>query len=93
VLNEAQGLLDMGMTETVKLHITFGELPEEAKFERLAVSGKHMIDTIKMVAYRAETAMAHTLKEKMSRQDDARTLLRSIYTTDADLLPDEKKEY
>jgi prepilin-type processing-associated H-X9-DG protein len=76
----------------VKRHITFGELPEEARFERLAINSKHMIDTIKMVAYRAETAMAHTLKEKMSRQDDARTLLRSIYTTEADLLPDENKK-
>lgn len=74
----------------VNRHITFGELPEEARFERLAVNGKHMIDTIKMVAYRAETAMAHTMKEKMARQDDARALLRSIYTTEADLLPDEK---
>lgn len=51
-----------------------------------------MIETIKMVAYRAETAMAQTLKEKMSRQDDARTLLRSIFSTEADLLPDENKK-
>lgn len=49
-----------------------------------------MIDTIKMVAYRAETAMAHTLKEKMARQDDARAMLRSIYTSEAGLLPDDK---
>lgn len=34
--------------------------------------------------------MAHTLREKMSRQDDARALLRSIYTTEADLFPDDK---
>jgi hypothetical protein len=79
-----------GKRKTVKRHITFGELPEDAKFERLKVSSKHLIDTVKMVAYRSETAMAHTLKEKMSRQDDARALLRSIYTTEADLFPDEK---
>ena len=30
----------------------------------------------------------HTLKEKMSRQDDARALLQSIYTTAVDLIPD-----
>ena len=47
-----------------------------------------MIDTVKMIAYRSETAMAHTLKEKMSRQDDARALLQSIYTTAVDLIPD-----
>lgn len=71
-------------------HISFGDLPEDARFERLAVCSKHMIDTIKMIAYRAETAMAHTLKEKMARQDDARALLQSIYSLEADLLPDEK---
>lgn len=75
----------------IKRHITFGELPTEARFERLTVHNKHMIDTVKMVAYRAETAMAHTLKEKMSRQADARALLRAIYSTEADLLPDEKE--
>jgi len=76
--------------KNVNQHITFGELPEEARFERLAVSSKHMIDTIKMIAYRAETAMAHTLKENMARHDDARALLQSIYSTEADLIPDEK---
>jgi hypothetical protein len=75
----------------IKRHITFGELPAEARFERLIVHSKHMIDTVKMVAYRSETAMAHTLKEKMPRQDDARALLRAIYSTEADLLPNEKE--
>jgi hypothetical protein len=75
--------------KSIKRHITFGELPESARFERLAVNSKHLIDTVKMVAYRAETAMAHTLGEKMARTDDARALLRSIYTTEADLIPNE----
>ncbi len=73
----------------VKRHITFGELPESARFERLNVSSKHLIDTVKMVAYRAETAMANALGEKLARTDDARALLRSIYTTEADLIPNE----
>ena len=75
--------------KTVERHITFKELPEEARFERLAVNSKHFIDTIKMIAYRAETAMAQILKEKMARHDDARALLQSIYSTEADLIPDE----
>jgi len=44
-----------------------------------------------MIAYRAETAMAQVLKEKMSRNDDARSLLRAIYRTEADLLRITKK--
>lgn len=40
-----------GERKNTTRHITFGELPEEARFERLAVHNKHMIDTIKMVAH------------------------------------------
>ena len=52
---------------------------------------KYFIDTIKMIAYRAETAMTHVLREKMSRNNDAHSLLRAIYRTEADLLPDNEK--
>ena len=75
--------------KSTKRHVTLAGLPETARFERLRVHSKHLIDTVKMIAYRAETAMAHALREKLSRQDDARSLLRAIYSTEADLLPDE----
>ena len=35
------------------------ELQEEDKFERLKPGRKHLMDTIKMIAYRAETAMSN----------------------------------
>jgi len=63
-------------------------LPEEARFDRLSTQSKHFIDTIKMIAYRAETAMAQIIRQKMTRHDDARSLLRSIYKTEVDLMPD-----
>jgi hypothetical protein len=69
-------------------HLSFKDLPEDQRFERLAVHSKHFIDTMKMIAYRAETAMVHVLRDQMARLDDARSLLRAIYTTEADLLPD-----
>jgi hypothetical protein len=74
--------------KAIKPRIPYGELPEEARFDRLSTQSKHLVDTIKMIAYRAETAMAHILCQKMSRNDDARSLLRAIYSTEADLLPD-----
>jgi prepilin-type processing-associated H-X9-DG protein len=70
-------------------HISVSDLPQDQRFKRLRTSSKHFIDTIKMVAYRAETAMAHVVREKMARSDDARSLLRAIYNADADLIPDE----
>jgi len=72
-------------------HITIAELPEEKKFRQLSTHSKHLLDTIKMSAYRAETAMANIARENMSRTDDVRTLLRSIYTQTVDLIPDEKR--
>ncbi|OHB33774.1 MAG: hypothetical protein A2X79_01530 [Desulfuromonadaceae bacterium GWB2_53_15] len=70
-------------------HVTMADLPAEDRFRQLATQGKHFIDTIKMIAYRAETAMATIVRERLSRHDDARSLLRAVYATEADLLPDE----
>jgi hypothetical protein len=74
--------------KATKRHITYKELPEEARFDRLSTQSKHLIDTIKMIAYRAETAMAQIVRQKMKRQDDARSLLRAIYNTEVDIVPD-----
>lgn len=71
-------------------HITIDKLPKDERFTRLSTQSKYLIDTIKMVAYRAETAMANLLREKMSHPNEARTLLRSICNSEADLLPDTK---
>jgi hypothetical protein len=73
-------------------HILAKDLPEAEKFNQLASSSKHFVDTIKMIAYRAETAIVNILREKMSRLDDGRKLLRAIYQTEVDLLPDEKNK-
>ena len=75
-----------------KKHIAFVDLPEEAKFHQLAPVKKQFMDTIRMIAYRAETAMVAILREMLSRGDDARSLAREIMTTEADLIPDEEKE-
>ena len=71
-------------------HVKMKDLPEADRFNQLSTQSKYVIDTIKMIAYRAETAMAATLRESMSmsRPDEARTLLRALYATEADLIPD-----
>src|SRR5438132_10734212 len=66
-------------------HIPVKDLPESDRFSRLLTERKHFIDTIKLVAYRAETSMASILRDKLSRADDARALLRQIYETEVDL--------
>ena len=71
-------------------HVAVKDLPESERFSRLLTERKHFIDTIKLIAYRAETAMAALLREKLNRTDDARALLRQIYDTEVDLFPDLK---
>jgi len=68
--------------------IPLKDLPEPDRFTRLRTERKYFLDTIKMIAYRAETSMASTVREKLKRTDDARALLRQIYTTEVDLIPD-----
>jgi hypothetical protein len=41
-----------------------------------------------MIAYRAETGMATTVRGELKRADDARALLRQIYQTEVNLIPD-----
>lgn len=75
--------------ETSK-YITLKELPETQRFSLIAPKKKAFIDTVKIISYRAETAMALVLNKVMSRPDDARSLLREIYTQEADILPDKE---
>src|SRR5450756_1125817 len=70
-------------------HIPVNSLPEEDQFTRLCTERKHFIDTLKMIAYRAESSMASLLREHLARGgDDARPSLRPLFPTDADLTPD-----
>ncbi|WP_408034229.1 putative transposase [Thiorhodovibrio winogradskyi] len=56
--------------ETPK-HISVDELPEDARFRQLATRSKQLIDSVKMIAYRAETAMSNSLQDEtvLSRID------------------------
>lgn len=67
--------------------VPIGELPEQQRFQRLVPERKHSLDTVKMICYRAETAMASLVRPFLARTDDARSLLRQIYQSTADLIP------
>ena len=42
-----------------------------------------------MIAYRAETTLVQIVREQMSRTDDGRQLVASLFQTAADLAPDD----
>ena len=73
-------------------HITFELLPENERFSKLATDKKKFIDTIKMIAYRAETALANIIRPQMARKDEARSVVRQIFNTEVNLKPDEQNK-
>lgn len=78
--------------KTLPKHILIKDLPQKDRFHRLRSEKKHFIDTIKLIAYRAETAMGHIAREKMARIDDARALMRQLYRSEVDLIPDHQNK-
>lgn len=64
-------------------------LLDEAEIVKLAPEAKHLTDTIKMVAYRAETALVRALAPGYARtEDEGRALTREMLLTSADILPE-----
>jgi hypothetical protein len=70
-------------------HVTLKELPEAQRFGQLRTDKKHLVDTIKLIAYRAETALVQVVRETLSRWDDARALVRQVFESAVDLRPDQ----
>jgi hypothetical protein len=73
--------------ETAK-HITLKELPPEQKVSELLPQAKAFVDTIKLIAYRAETSLVKVVREKLTREDDARSYIRSVMQSKVNLRPE-----
>ena len=69
-------------------HLALNDLPKAEQFPRLRAERKHFVDTLKLIAYRAETAVVGTVREALARADDGRALVRELMRTPADLQPD-----
>jgi hypothetical protein len=80
---------DTKMTqEKTKKYIIISDLPEDQQFRSLDSSKKDLVDVVKMVSYRAETAMANLIRDKCGNLSKARALLQTLFTSPADILPD-----
>jgi cell division septum initiation protein DivIVA len=71
--------------------ITFAQLPESEKFDNAINDRKRFLDIIKMIAYRAETAMSNMIKQYMAHPNESRVLLQQIYQANANIYPDYEK--
>jgi len=76
--------------ETIKQqtkHIPWDELPSCEQFKQLPASRRTLLNTMGMICYRAETAMATLLMETKATLPQSRVLLQDLFNTPADLLP------
>jgi hypothetical protein len=73
-------------------HVLLKELPETDRFTQLRTDKKHFVDTIKLIAYRAETALAHLVRERLAHKDEARAVVRRILDSAVDLRPNPEQK-
>jgi arsenate reductase-like glutaredoxin family protein len=71
-----------------KKKIPFSDLDENQKFDTSVNERKFFLDTIKIIAYRAETALCNIIKKQMANPQEARSLIRRLYSADADIETD-----
>jgi len=68
-------------------HVQLCELPDADKFSRLLPNRKRLLDTVRMIAYRAETAMIPLLTGPKVNSAEARALLQNLFKAEADIIP------
>ncbi len=71
--------------------VTLEALPENERPSQLRPLGKMFTDTVKMIAYRAETALVGLLRPRLAKEEEARALIRELFVSSADLEPNEKE--
>ena len=70
--------------------VTIDSLPEDQRPNELLPLGKMLCDTVKMIAYRAETALVALLRRHLKNENEARALIRDLFVASADIEPDER---
>lgn len=75
--------------KTIKKKVRIDSLPKEQQPTQLLPLTKMFADTVKMIAYRAETAMVALLKRHLNKEEEARALVRELFISAGDIEPDE----
>ena len=69
--------------------VTLEQLPQAERPTQLLPLNKTLTDAVKMIAYRAETALVVLLRPHLAKEDEARALIRALFVASADLQPDQ----
>jgi len=69
--------------------IKINQMPLQEKYNKLKTESKQLMNIIKMICYRAETAVANILTEYLKgTADEKRMLVKQIVKSHADIIPD-----
>jgi hypothetical protein len=69
--------------------IKIKEMPDSCRYNKLKTESKLFMNAIRMIVYRAETAVANLLSPHYARSsEEIRMLVKEIIKSDADLTPD-----
>ena len=73
--------------------ITLREMPEQVRYNKLKTESKLLMNVIKMICYRAETAVANLCEPHLSRGgEEKRMFVKQLINNHADLIPDEQNK-
>lgn len=88
-IEEVKALLEKQRHERnqLKRKVAIESLPEDQRPTQLLPLNKMLVDTIKMIAYRAETALVGLLTSHLNKEEEARALVRQLLVSAADIIP------
>ena len=94
-LNEELELLSVeeqqlvSQRKPVPYKIKISEMPQQQRYTKLNTESKHLMNIIKMIAYRSETALANLIAPNYAKSDnEIRALIKSLKYNKADIYPD-----
>lgn len=94
-LNEELELLSVeeqqlvSQRKPVPYKIKISQMPQEYRYNKLDTESKHLMNIIKMIAYRSETALANLIAPNYAKSDnEIRALVKSLIYNRADIHPD-----
>jgi len=77
--------------KTIPIKITVDQMPQDKRYNKLKQEIKKLKNAQIMLAYRAESALYHIISDfYIDNLKDGRMILKEIFTTDADMIPDYK---
>ena len=70
-------------------YIKIKDMPKGTRYNKLKTESKLFLNAIRMISYRAETAVANMLAPHYSKSaEEIRMIVKEIIASDADLIPD-----